>query len=518
MVRTAGFEPARPVGCPRKLRRSARFQIGCVCQFHHVRDGGRAAGLVCPTRWLAWSPPYGGTSTLIAIFRLPKRMVIANTVRIGAIGATSLHHRMAGNRDGLCASRGRLDVCGGTCLPEPTLHVVDLALALEVCGGRARLGDFQVEALGDLLDGHRATTVVQQVQDSAGQRRLARLTRGLLRPSVERDRLLGGSRTGGGRGDCRGRLSKPLEDSFDTLPLQRERGDLGLSFSDLLIECMASLDEETGHGGGVHGGKGSTFHIALPEAVGRWVLVSTQTMWMWMPDPAPVKATPAAGRGCDARHLLKLTHCPAWATLAVDVVPLLQRSDHPALVWLLGRLEDLRHEVEGSRLDELAVTARFRAANLLLKDDPGQANELLNGTLAVTDLAWPVRASILNNRGISWMALDHPDLAIADFNSVITAEAATDEMRACALNNRADICAEHDPAASIADRTAVGDVFEGAVFLLADEVTPRQLGVREAESSGAGPGGEFDVASVRATIASMAGSRSVSEETRIAAS
>ena len=34
---------------------------------------------------------YGGTETVISIFRLPKRMVIANTVFIGAIGTTSLH-------------------------------------------------------------------------------------------------------------------------------------------------------------------------------------------------------------------------------------------------------------------------------------------------------------------------------------------------------------------------------------------------------------------------------------------
>ena len=173
----------------------------------------------------------------------------------------------------------------------------------------------------------------------------------------------------------------------------------------------------------------------------------------------------AAGDHVEHPHLIDLlrvddesNNASAWATLAGDVVPLLQRSDHPALAWLLGRLEDLRREAEGPRLDELAVTARFRAANLLLRADPGQANELLTDTLAVTDLAWPVRASILNNRGISWMALDRKDLAVADFNSVITAEAATDEMRACALNNRADIRAEHDPVASIADRTAVLDL------------------------------------------------------------
>ncbi len=187
----------------------------------------------------------------------------------------------------------------------------------------------------------------------------------------------------------------------------------------------------------------------------------------WNADPAAYGTfvARAAGDHVEHSHLVDLLRVDdesadpsAWAALAADVVPMLRRSDHPALVWLLARLEDLRRGAESPQLGELAVTARFRAANLLLVDEPGRANELLTGALSATDPAWPVRASILNNRGISWISLGHPDLALEDYNSVIVAETATDEMRACALNNRADIRAEHDPVASIADRTAVLDL------------------------------------------------------------
>ena len=59
--------------------------------------------------------------------------------------------------------------------------------------------------------------------------------------------------------------------------------------------------------------------------------------------------------------------------------------------------------------------------------------------LADCDPAWPVHAGILNNRGITWLDLQQDDAAAADFTAVVDAATATDEARACALNNRADI-------------------------------------------------------------------------------
>ena len=86
MVRTAGFEPARPVGRPRKLRRSARFQVGCVCLFHHVRMGGHRAGLLSLTRWLAWSAPYGGS---IEMDTVPSGWIVTVILGLGLIVITS---------------------------------------------------------------------------------------------------------------------------------------------------------------------------------------------------------------------------------------------------------------------------------------------------------------------------------------------------------------------------------------------------------------------------------------------
>ena len=67
-----------------------------------------------------------------------------------------------------------------------------------------------------------------------------------------------------------------------------------------------------------------------------------------------------------------------------------------------------------------------------------------------------MHAAILNNRGITWLEFRDDDAAHADFTAVAGAATATDEPRACALNNRADIHDDRgEPAAAIADRTAV---------------------------------------------------------------
>ena len=108
-------------------------------------------------------------------------------------------------------------------------------------------------------------------------------------------------------------------------------------------------------------------------------------------------------------------------------------------------------------VDEVVATARFRFANLVLgEDDPERAKDLYTHVLADCDPAWPVFAGILNNRGITWLELNHADQAIADFTAVINATVATDEARACAFNNRADIHDDRgDTTAAIADRSAV---------------------------------------------------------------
>ncbi len=145
------------------------------------------------------------------------------------------------------------------------------------------------------------------------------------------------------------------------------------------------------------------------------------------------------------------------AQLAVDTVPLLRRSDHPALEWILSRLMELQQACKLGKVDELVATARFRLANLFVNEgNISQANTLYTNVLEDCDPAWSVYANILNNRGITWDHLDRKDAAVADYTAVINAATATDEARACALNNRADIRdRDGDVASAIADRTAV---------------------------------------------------------------
>ncbi|MFI5700886.1 hypothetical protein ACIA78_12655 [Streptomyces xanthochromogenes] len=164
-------------------------------------------------------------------------------------------------------------------------------------------------------------------------------------------------------------------------------------------------------------------------------------------------------------HLLDLgdwSVSKACARMAVDVIPLLQRSDHPVLDWIFSRLTSARQNTTDEAMDELIVTARFRRATLVLhEDDARRANALYTDALAVCDTEWPVRSDLLNNRGVTWRYLGDQQAARADFTSVVESPTATDERRACALNNRADIFdSEGDGSAAIRDRAAVLELAE----------------------------------------------------------
>jgi hypothetical protein len=180
----------------------------------------------------------------------------------------------------------------------------------------------------------------------------------------------------------------------------------------------------------------------------------------WLAAPEAYKAFVARTTAdhCDHPNLVDLFNVegdspPSWAWLAVDSLPLLRRSDHPLIAAIFTRLTAYEAAPD---VDEAIATARFRFANLVLnEEDAGRANELFTDALAYSQPAWPVYASMLNNRGITWLRLDRPDLAIADFTAVIEATTASDEARACALNNRADVYEPEDITAAVADRTAV---------------------------------------------------------------
>jgi len=144
-----------------------------------------------------------------------------------------------------------------------------------------------------------------------------------------------------------------------------------------------------------------------------------------------------------------------WAGLAVELIPLMRRSDHPVVIQILERLDALAAAGEPA-VAELEATARFRHANLIRAEgDAARANDLYTRTLATAHPGWPIHASLLNNRGITWLTLGRVDLAVADFTAVIEAPSATDEARACALNNRADTYENDDAGAAIVDCSAV---------------------------------------------------------------
>jgi len=185
--------------------------------------------------------------------------------------------------------------------------------------------------------------------------------------------------------------------------------------------------------------------------------------WQASPDAYHAFVGRSAADHREHPHLVDLLDVGDWrespvpcAQLAADTVPLLQRSDHPALQPIFTRLTELQDACGQRDVDEIVATARFRFANLVRSEDSERANALYTEVLATCGPAWPVHAATLNNRGITWLDLGQEDAAAADFTAVINTAAATDEARACALNNRGDIHDDHgDTAAAIADRTAV---------------------------------------------------------------
>lgn len=144
-----------------------------------------------------------------------------------------------------------------------------------------------------------------------------------------------------------------------------------------------------------------------------------------------------------------------WADLVVRIIPLLRREQHPLLARSLDRLAAYAKTGDPLARDCYA-RGSFAAANLLFFG--GQYELAQQAYTDVLDLTTPdaaVHSNLLNNRGITWHSLGRADLAMADYTSVINSPAATDEARACALNNRADLLQADDLDAAIADRTAL---------------------------------------------------------------
>lgn len=145
-----------------------------------------------------------------------------------------------------------------------------------------------------------------------------------------------------------------------------------------------------------------------------------------------------------------------WAVIAAGVIPLLGRSDHPLLEPLLVQLAEMADVSGDEDVREGFLRARWHRGNLLLSERRwSEANSIYTEVLPEVSVGHSLRSDILNNRGIAWLELGEETLAVADFSAVVENAQSTNEARACALNNRADIFERDQLTAAIADRTNV---------------------------------------------------------------
>jgi hypothetical protein len=143
--------------------------------------------------------------------------------------------------------------------------------------------------------------------------------------------------------------------------------------------------------------------------------------------------------------------------LAVAVMQLVGRSDHRVVRWIFERIDSAIEEGIFGKMCRTVATARFKFANLVrLEDDNLRARDLYTEALTCCDPSWLEYWSILNGRGITSCGLEENTSAMADFGAVIDSPIASAEIRASALNNRADVLARQgDLDGSIADRSSV---------------------------------------------------------------
>jgi tetratricopeptide (TPR) repeat protein len=148
----------------------------------------------------------------------------------------------------------------------------------------------------------------------------------------------------------------------------------------------------------------------------------------------------ALGRLLDVVPTTTVDEAARWGSLACEVLTHLARPDHPLAMVILTTLARHAETFATEDMLRLAVLGQFRYANLWFFDDQmEQSNELFTEALASAQPEWDVYANILNNRGITWHHMENNDQAVRDYSEVIESPFATDESRACSLNNRADI-------------------------------------------------------------------------------
>jgi tetratricopeptide (TPR) repeat protein len=143
-----------------------------------------------------------------------------------------------------------------------------------------------------------------------------------------------------------------------------------------------------------------------------------------------------------------------WFDMHANAIPFFGSPKWPAVGELIRRIETCP---ENPGRDEALAMARFGLANLHLNS--GDQATAIEGYTALIENAprdSKVRWQAHTNRGVVAFNTGRTDIAEADWNAVIEAKTASDESRACCLNNLADIhVSRGDHHAAIADRTAV---------------------------------------------------------------
>ncbi|MGH9476856.1 MAG: tetratricopeptide repeat protein [Terriglobales bacterium] len=148
-----------------------------------------------------------------------------------------------------------------------------------------------------------------------------------------------------------------------------------------------------------------------------------------------------------------------WGWLVGDMIQTMNRSGDRRTRELLDRLDTLARTFPTEpKLQNVLARAELHLANIFLftEDNHEQAGRWFDAAMGHAIGGSDIEASIKNNRGILRIKMQDVDQAFDDWSDVVANETASDEARACSLNNRADVFAQrglHKDA--ISDRSAV---------------------------------------------------------------
>ena len=148
-----------------------------------------------------------------------------------------------------------------------------------------------------------------------------------------------------------------------------------------------------------------------------------------------------------------------WFEMVWSAIPHLRDPRSPRVAHVLDLL---RGRPPDDRRERALAEAGFAIANLWLASGARQmAHELYTRLIEAAPAESEVRWQSYTNRGVVEMGLSNRVRAEADFAAVISSPDASDESRACCLNNRADLRVdEGNHLGAVVDRTTVLELDE----------------------------------------------------------